>query len=115
MLNTQITSYLGAGRQETSSERAEETNEEPLLGKSGKRFLTVIDIRKVVFGWKSRRIVYCIVLQTVLPLEYGDLWTKRSEGKARFPLILTAKKRGDTFSRNLTIAGRYLYTLPFPW
>lgn len=36
MLNTQITSYLGVGRQQTSSERAKETKEESLLGKSGK-------------------------------------------------------------------------------
>lgn len=36
MLNTQITSYLGAGRQGASSERAKETKEESLLGKSGK-------------------------------------------------------------------------------
>lgn len=36
MLNTQTTSYIGVGRQRTSSERAKEATEEPLLGKSGK-------------------------------------------------------------------------------
>ena len=58
-------------------------------------FLTVIDVRKLVFGWKLRRMMYCIVLQIVR--EHGDLWTKKRERKARFPLILTAKKRREHF------------------
>lgn len=36
MLNTQITSYLGSGRQETGRERTEESKEELQLGKLGK-------------------------------------------------------------------------------